>query len=71
MFLPLERVHVEHVHAVLHGVVGRPVAGEAPTPPHHPCHASLGGELGEKLRVEIHSTGGLKIPSQNAFVKEL
>ena len=65
MLLPLERVHVEHVHAVLHGVVGGPVGGEAGGAAHHARHPSLGRELGEKLRVEIHSAGGLAITSQD------
>ena len=65
MLLPLQGVHVEHVHAVLHGVVGGPVAGEGPAAPHHARHPSLGGELREKLGVEIHSTGSLQKSSQN------
>ena len=59
MVLPLQGVHVEHVHAVLHAVVGGPVAGETATPTHHPRHAPLCRELGEKLRIEVHPTGSL------------
>ena len=65
MLLPLQGVHIEHVHAVLHAVVGGAVAGEGPAAPHHAGHPALGRELGEKLGVEIHSTGSLQIASQN------
>ena len=71
MLLPLQGVHVEHVHAVLHAVVGGAVAGEAPAPTHHARHPSLGRELGEKLGVEIHSTGSLRIASQNNILSFL
>ena len=65
MLLPLQGVHIEHVHAVLHAVVGGAVAGQGPAAPHHAGHPALGRELGKKLGVEIHSTGSLQISSQN------
>ena len=55
MFLALDGVHVEHVHAVLHAGPG---AGVAHCPAHHARHAPL-PELGEELRVEVHSAGCL------------
>ena len=55
MFLALDGVHVEHVHAVLHTGPG---AGVAHCPAHHARHAPL-PELGEELGVEVHSAGCL------------
>ena len=55
VFLALDGVHVEHVHAVLHAGPG---AGVAHCPAHHARHAPL-PELGEELRVEVHSAGCL------------
>ena len=53
MLLSLDRVHVQHVHAVLHGVVGVVVPGC----PHHPRLPIELTKLREELRVEIHSAG--------------
>ena len=64
MLLPLDGVHVQHVHGVLHAVVAGRVGaqGPAPCPSHHTSHTSLHStELGEELRVEIHSTGCLEL----------
>lgn len=60
MLLPLDGVHVKHVHAVLHraAVPGARVGCEAPRPAHHAGHAPL-AKLGEKLGIEVHSTGSL------------
>ena len=70
MFLSLNRVHVEHVHAVLHAVVdvvGGWVGGhggEASCPSHHPL-----AELGKELRVEVHPAGSLGCRGEGELIR--
>lgn len=68
MFLSLDRVHVEHVHAVLHAVVGGcrvgGHGGETSCPSHHPL-AKLRKELG----VEVHSAGRLGCGGEGELIR--